>query len=121
MKALKLVALGAAVATVANLAAGAIAGTGVGGIFNLGKTNTVNAQSILTGSSPSAAQLKVQNTGGDSALSLQVGSGVAPLKVNSSKTVSGLSADTVDGVHAARVDYRAQSNGPNPPFTQRVA
>jgi hypothetical protein len=33
MKALKLVALGAAVATVINIAAAAIAGTGIGGVF----------------------------------------------------------------------------------------
>ena len=40
----------------------ALAGTGVGAVFNLGKTNKVNAQSTLTGSA--AKMLQVTNTSG---------------------------------------------------------
>jgi hypothetical protein len=39
----------------------ALAGTGVGGIFNLGVQNTVDAQSTLKGSVSGAAQLRVEN------------------------------------------------------------
>jgi len=40
----------------------ALAGTGIGGIFNLGQANTVNATSSLSGAS-TGAQLQVTNTG----------------------------------------------------------
>ena len=40
----------------------ALAGTGIGGIFNLGQPNTVNATSSLSGAS-TGAQLQVTNTG----------------------------------------------------------
>jgi len=40
----------------------ALAGTGVGAVFNLGKTNSVNAQSTLTGSTADP-QLQVENSG----------------------------------------------------------
>ncbi len=51
----------ATAATAAALSATtALAGSGVGATFNLGQTNTVDATSILTGSS-AAGQLKVQN------------------------------------------------------------
>lgn len=40
----------------------ALAGTGVGDVFNLGQTNTVDAQSVLTGTTPNA-ELFVRNEG----------------------------------------------------------
>lgn len=43
------------------VAANALAGTGVGGIFNLGQTNSANQTSTLTGAS-NGAQLQVTNT-----------------------------------------------------------
>ena len=43
-------------------ATAAVAGTGIGGIFNLGQTNTVNATSALSGASV-GAQLQVTNSG----------------------------------------------------------
>ena len=39
----------------------ALAGTGIGGVFNLGQENTVNAQTSLKGSVSSNAQLRVEN------------------------------------------------------------
>ena len=56
------VLVGALATVVALAATSALAGTGVGGVFNLGKTNSVNAASSLTGKT-SAAQLNVANTG----------------------------------------------------------
>jgi hypothetical protein len=41
----------------------AVAGTGVGGIFNLGQTNSVDAQSELSGTVDGPAQLYVNNKG----------------------------------------------------------
>lgn len=47
-------------------------GTGVGGVFNLGRTNTVNALSVLTGS-VNRAMLVLQNTSaGTSATALDL-------------------------------------------------
>ncbi len=43
------VVLGAIAASVVMMAGTALAGTGVGGVFNLGKTNRVNAPSVLKG------------------------------------------------------------------------
>lgn len=40
----------------------AVAGTGIGGVFNLGQTNSVDATSRLQGASSSGAQLAVTNT-----------------------------------------------------------
>jgi hypothetical protein len=54
-----------------------VAGTGVGGVFNLGQTNTVNALSVLTGS-VNRALLVLQNTSrgtSATALDLRVASG----------------------------------------------
>src|SRR5437867_2612467 len=50
--------------TVCAAAAVALAGTGIGSVFNLGQTNSVDARSMLTGQPPNAAsQLIVQNAG----------------------------------------------------------
>jgi hypothetical protein len=43
------------------IAAIALAGTGVGGVFNLGQENTVNAQTSLKGAVAGNAQLRVEN------------------------------------------------------------
>ena len=74
--------VGGLAAAVVLLATAAIAGTGVGGIFNLGQTNTVNAPSSLKGSTH-AQNLRITNTGSGSALALKVGSGHPPMTVNS--------------------------------------
>ena len=57
MKAM-LCALAGALAAVLITTTSALAGSGVGGVFNLGQTNTVNGTSVLTGSS-AGPQLKV--------------------------------------------------------------
>jgi hypothetical protein len=82
----------------------ALAGSGVGSTFNLGETNTVDAQSVLTGNAGSAAQLKVENTGTGAALALLVSSG-APFKVNSSTKVANLNADLLDGLDSTGLPY----------------
>ena len=56
------IVLGAVVSILVLVASTAIAGTGIGGIFNLGQSNTVDATSSLSGAS-TGAQLQVANTG----------------------------------------------------------
>ena len=74
-----------------------MAGTGVGGVFNLGKTNRVDATSSLTGKAP-GSMLSVTNDGSGAALSLSVGKGAAPFKVNSTTQVANLNASLLGGL-----------------------
>lgn len=77
----------------------AVAGTGIGAVFNLGRTNTVNASSVLKGSAK-GSMLAVTNSRGGPALSLHVANGRAPLIVNSSVRVQHLNASQLDGRNA---------------------
>ena len=96
-----LVGLAVIVALMFGVATAALAGTGVGATFNLGKTNTVNAISKLVGSTASS-MLVVDNNGTGSALSLEVGSGHAPLTVNASAgKATNLNADRIDDREAS--------------------
>jgi len=56
----------ATVGALVSIAANALAGSGIGGIFNLGVSNTVDAQTSLTGSAGGNAQLRVENGAGGS-------------------------------------------------------
>jgi hypothetical protein len=98
-----LVGLAVVLAVVMGLASAALAGTGVGATFNLGKTNTVNRLSQLAGSTDNAL-LRIDNNNagtGATALNLEVEPGHTPMKVNSSTQVSNLNADLVDGRSAS--------------------
>jgi hypothetical protein len=96
--------LAVVVALVLGVATTALAGTGVGATFNLGKVNGVNALSTLAGSTASS-MLKVDNNGAGTALDLQVGpsatppeqKAAAPMKVDSQAVVTNLNADELDG------------------------
>ena len=93
------VALGAAVAMVTLVASAAVAGTGIGQVFNLGTENRVNARSELSGDTPKA-MLKVTNessSGSATGLAIHVHAGRPPLVVNSSTKVKDLDADLLDG------------------------
>jgi hypothetical protein len=90
--------VGAITASVVMVSAAAWAGTGVGGVFNLGKTNSVNSQSLLIGKN-SSKELQITNTGSGPALGLSVAAGKAPLTVNSSAgKATNLNADKLDGL-----------------------
>jgi hypothetical protein len=104
---LKGVLLGSLVAAVVTMTGTAFAGSGIGAIFNLGKTNTVNRTTTLTGTT-SGKLLQVTNKGAGAALGLNVKAGNAPLTVNSTGRVVNLNADTVDGMHASDL---MQANG----------
>jgi hypothetical protein len=56
-----LYAVGGALAAVLVTTTTALAGSGVGGVFNLGELNTVNAQTSLSGNAGGNPQLRVEN------------------------------------------------------------
>jgi trimeric autotransporter adhesin len=101
----------------------AFAGSGVGGVLNLGQVNTVDAQTTLTGNPGGSPELKVVNNGsaaavrgetnsadsngagvvgvnngGGAGLKAIVSAGAPPLVVNSSVRVLNLNADLLDGL-----------------------
>jgi azurin len=81
----------------------ALAGTGVGARFDLGKTNTVNAVSKLVGSvvGPSLTIDNNSTATGATALDLQVEPGKPPFKVNSTTEVQGLNVDSIDSKNSS--------------------
>src|SRR5215211_3254833 len=100
-----LVGLAVILALAVGLATAALAGTGVGANFNLGKLNTVNRISALVGSADSPMLRVDNNSAGTNAtaLNLQVEPGHAPLQVNSGTTVTNLNADQVDGQDVTQI------------------
>jgi hypothetical protein len=85
------------------LASTALAGTGVGARFDLGKTNTVNAVTKLVGS-VAGPSLQVDNNSTNAAataLDLQVEPGKAPMKVNSDAQVVNLNSDKLDNLDSS--------------------
>jgi hypothetical protein len=97
------VGLAIMLALVLGAATTALAGTGVGARFDLGKTNTVNQISKLVGS-VAGPSLQVDNNSPDAsatALDLQVEPGKAPMSVNSAGRVANLNADKLDGQEAS--------------------
>jgi hypothetical protein len=97
---LKGVVLGSVVAVITMIATSAVASTGIGGVFNLGKTNNVNATSGLKGTA-SGPMLAVKNKGSGTALSLTAGKGTPPFKVSSTTQVAKLNASLLGGLASA--------------------
>jgi hypothetical protein len=81
------------------LASTALAGTGVGARFDLGKFNKVNAVSALVG--PSLVVDNNSTASGATALDLRVEPGKPPFKVNSATEVQGLNADSLDSKNSS--------------------
>jgi hypothetical protein len=92
--------VGAIVAGILVVAVNATAGTGIGGVFNLGKVNKVNAQSTLTGAAKQP-QLALRNAGNGPALSLTVRPGHVPMRVSSKRMVPNLNANYLGGKAAS--------------------
>lgn len=94
------VGLAVLLALTVGLASTALAGTGVGARLDLGKVNTVDAVTRLTGGLAGASLAIDNNSTGPNAaaLGLRVEPGKAPLKVNAAAgTAPNLSADELDG------------------------
>jgi hypothetical protein len=95
----KLTVLAVVTALTLVTASAAFAGSGIGGVFNLGVTNSVDAITTLVGN-VAGPSLRIDNNStatGSTALDLQVESGKAPMKVNSTAKVGKLNADQLDG------------------------
>jgi hypothetical protein len=117
--------VGGIVAGAVILAGSAVAGSGVGSVFNLGQSNTVNGPSGLSGTtagkqlvvanlgtaSSSTALLAFgrgaspaatfQNGGAGPAVSLLAGAGQPPFTTNSAYRVANLNADKLDGIDSS--------------------
>jgi hypothetical protein len=94
-----LVGLAMILALIFGVLSRATAHTGSVGLFHLNHNNPVTALSTLTGTLAGAV-LKVDNNGTGPALNLEVGSGKAPLTVNSTAgKATNLNADKLDGKH----------------------
>src|SRR5262249_33086030 len=92
-------AVGAVCVLVGGISTLAVAGSGVGGVFNLGVPNSVDAKTSLTGASPSA-QLQVTNTnaaGGAFGLGVTSASPSATESVTNTSTGTGLSVVSSNG------------------------
>jgi hypothetical protein len=87
------------------VALGGTAWAATGGNFILGKANTANAKTTLTGTNAGPALALSNTTTGTAAtaLNLNVASGHAPLTTNSSTVVKNLNADKVDGLDAVQL------------------
>jgi len=89
--------LGAAAAALA-LVVSTASGAKPGSPFRLGRSNSINKTTALTGKTK-GPQLKLANKkAGSTALDLKVPAGQAPLTVNSSGKVANLNADQLDGL-----------------------
>ena len=112
-----LVALAVIVALSVGPASAALAGTGVGAAFNLGKTNTVDALSSLVGSTSS--MLEVGNSGSGTALDLRVGpsttpadqKAAAPMKGDARAMVANLTAAKVVAIESESCIFRLYEGG----------
>ena len=99
------VGLAVVLALTVGVVSAALAGTGVGARFDLGRTNTVSAVSKLVGS-VAGPSLLIDNNSTNSAataLELQVETGKVPMKVNSGAKVANLNADKLDGMDAGQL------------------
>jgi hypothetical protein len=96
------VAFGAIACVVVLSASAALAGTGVGAVFNLGTANTVNSSTLLQGTTR-GQQLRVVNSAtgsGVAGVGIVTPSAVPPLAVSSSTKVGHLNADLLDGLNS---------------------
>jgi len=97
------VGLGVVCALTLTATTAALAGTGVGGVFNLGDKNDVSATTTLTGR-VAGSQLQVNNASagsGATGIGIRVAAGKPPLIVNSSAEVTNLNAGKLDGQTAS--------------------
>lgn len=107
---LKGAVVGAVASTLVLISSSAIAGTGIGAVFNLGVKNSVNAQTTLRGA-PSK-NLQITNTGTGHGLGITVANGTAPIVVNSGAgKATNLNADKLDGHSASYFASKGYSDG----------
>jgi hypothetical protein len=109
------VVLGSVCSALVFVASSALAGSGIGGVFNLGVSNSVNAQSTLTGAS-AAAQLQVTNAAaGASGLGVSSATSTATGFFNNTGGGTGLFAQTA-GAGKPAVYAKNTGGGPAASF-----
>ncbi len=99
-------------ALLVGVASMALAGTGVGATFNLGKLNQVGQMSQLVGFT-NDPMLRIDNNGGGAnatALNLRVEPGQPPMTVGSQAKVANLNADKIDGKDASQLGGPGRSD-----------
>jgi hypothetical protein len=99
----KLTILAVVAALTLATASAAFAGSGVGGVFNLGVTNAVDSITSLVGD-VGGPSLRINNNSTASnatALDLRVEPGNSPMKTNSATKVTNLNSDQLDGQDAS--------------------
>src|SRR4051794_25313659 len=100
-------------ATVVLGATAAFAGNGIGAVFNLGQTNTVDETTTLTGAKASGAELVVQNTstsGAVTGLSIATPRGKPPITVSNTVLNPRLNAQLLGGMQASGVGRIAMAS-----------
>ena len=102
--------LGACAAALVLVTTTALAGSGVGGVFNLGQVNMVDAQSTLSGNPGGSPQLKVVNSGTGAALRGEAQSGVGVNGI--AVTGTGEQGQSQDGIGV--VGIHSATTGVNP-------
>jgi hypothetical protein len=97
------IALGAATCFVMLAVTSALAGTGIGDVFNLGQVNSVDDTSTLQGNVPSGAQLFVKNQGAGAGVRGEAagGRGVVGAHTGAAGTNAGVEGDTSSDDNAA--------------------
>ena len=101
---LKGLVFGAVVCGVMVGSTAALAGTGIGSVFNIGTANRTNASTVLTGST-NGQQFRVVNNHpaghGVTGIGIHTATNEPPLAVNSKTRVNNLNADLLDGQTSA--------------------
>src|SRR4051794_11651887 len=93
-------------ATVVLGATAAFAGNGIGAVFNLGQTNTVDETTTLTGAKAAGAELQVQNTstsGAATGVSITTPAGKPAITVSNSTLIPRLNAQYLGGMQNSGV------------------
>ncbi|HEY7195570.1 MAG TPA: hypothetical protein VH306_00115 [Gaiellaceae bacterium] len=103
--------MGGLAASLVLVVSSAIAGTGIGGVFNLGRINPVNAPSTLSGAT-SGETLTLVNSGRGATLRLRPAAGRAPIVVGASAgKAKNLNADKLDGLDSESLKTRGKGDG----------
>ena len=113
-KFLKGALVGAIVSGLTVVSATAFAGNGIGAVFNLGRTNRVDAPTALSGTTD-GPQLRVVNSStGSTAAGIGIKTNAArpPLTVNSNVKVTNLDADLLDGLDSTVLQQRVTGTCP---------
>jgi len=110
---LKGVLLGAVVSGAVIVPHAALAGTGIGGVFNLGITNRTNTPTVLQGST-AGQQLRIANdasTGtGTTGIGIHTAANEHRSLVDSKTKVNNLNADLLDGQNVDRLRRRGRTH-----------